>query len=520
MVEIPKTSLEQIDVEATLRLILKNAIKALGGSSGVVATWSEVERRFIVSASHGLDAKSLERLNPILNDAVPDLAGSKVSTNLLSELRPDLALPTSDQGVKQNPIIALPLQVGGRWIGLIYVLRPLNASAFLGTDQAILVAYAEQAAIALQNARLAHLLAEEKRRIESILEHSADGIMSIDAQRRVVSFNSTMEKLTGYSRGEVLGKQCFAILQLRGRDGERLCVSQCPILMSSKEGNSTFEQQGLIRTREGRNVDVNIMYSIIRSPEGKAVNAVANVRDVSQVMELENLRETFLSMLGHELQTPLSIIKGYASTLARPDGTWNEETLRHSLQVIEREADHLSRVVDRLLLASRISAAAAVLNKEPVQLPALASKVVRRLRAMTDTHTFELDFKSDFPSVPADPELIEEVLANLIENGIKYSPDGGKITISGKLIDKQVAVTVGDEGIGIPASQMEYLFRRFQRLDKGLARTIRGVGLGLYICKSIVEAHGGKIDVSSQPGKGSQFTFSLPLEQDGNDAVI
>ncbi len=495
-----------------LGLILRNAIKALGGKSGVIATWSEPERRFVVSASYGLDPRSLERLNPILNEAVPDLAGSKVSSNLLSELRPDLGLPTSQEGEKLNPIIALPLQVGGKWIGLIYVLRPLNANAFLTTDQNVLAAYAEQAAIALHNARLAHLLAEEKRRIESILEHSADGIMSVDARRLVISFNSTMERLTGYSRAEVLGKECFRVLQLRGRAGERLCTSQCPVLISSAEAGSTFEQQGIIRTKDGRTVDVNMVYSIIRSPEGKDINAVVNVRDISEAVQLENLRETFLSMLGHELQTPLSIIKGYASTLARTDTNWNEETFRNSLKVIESETDHLSRVVDRLLLASRISAGTPALRKEPVQLPIVANKVVRRLQHMTDVHRFELDFERDFPSLYVDPALIEEVLANLVENAIKYSPDGGKIRISGRLVDSQATVTVEDEGVGIPPGQIEHLFKRFHRLDKGLARTIRGVGLGLYICKSIIEAHGGKIQVHSQPGKGSQFTFSLPLE--------
>ena len=512
--EIAKTSLEQIDTEATLGLILKNAIKALGGSSGVIATWSEAEHRFVVNASYGLDSKSLAQLNPMLNEAVPDLAGSKESTNLLSELCPDLALPTSDQGVRQNPIIALPLRVGDKWLGLIYILRPSNASAFLRTDQPVLAAFAEQAAIALQNAKLAHLLAEEKRRIESVLEHTADGVMSIDSQRRLISFNLTMEKITGYSREEVLGKECFRILRLRSHAGENLCLLQCPILMNSGEGGLTLERQGVIRTKDGRSIDVTMVYSIIRSPEGKAINAVVNVRDISQVKQLENLRETFLSMLGHELQTPLSIIKGYASTLARSDSNWNKETLQQGLQVIEEESDRLSRVVNKLLLASRISTGTSALKKEPVQLPALASKVVRRLQAMTNIHTFEFDFEPDFPSVLADPELIEEVLANLIENGIKYSPKGGKITISGKLADGQVKISIRDEGIGIPARELQHIFERFHRLDNSLMQTIKGVGLGLYICKSIIQAHGGAIEVSSQVGRGSQFTFSLPLGQD------
>lgn len=510
--EIGKTSLEVIDIEATLRLILRNAIEALGGSSGVVATWSEAERRFIVSVSYGLDSATLAQLNPILNEAVPDLAGSKDSAHLLSELYPDLALPSSEQGVRQNPIIALPLQVAGKWLGLIYVLRPLNASAFLGTDRPVLAAFADQAAIALQNAKLAHLLAEEKRTIESVLEHAADGIMSIDSRRQLISFNSTMEKLTGYSREDVLGKECFRILRLRSQNGESICLLNCPILADACAGSPTLERQGVIETKDGRSIDVVLVYSLIRSPSGKAINAVVNVRDVSQARQLENLRETFLSMLGHELQTPLSIIKGYASTLSRSDSNWNKETVRQGLQVIEEESDRLSKVVNRLLLASRVSTGTSPLRKEPVQLPALADKVARRLQAVTSLHTFEFDFQSDFPSVLADPELIEEVLVNLVENAIKYSPKGSKVGISGRSAGKMVKVTVSDEGIGIPAAELPHIFKRFHRLDNSSAQRTRGIGLGLYICKSIVEAHGGTIEASSQPGRGSQFTFSLPLD--------
>ena len=130
MVEIPRTAAEGVDLEATLELILKNAVNALGGSAGLVAMWSEAEHRFVVSASYGLEADTLTHLQPILGEIVPDLAGSKQSFNLLSELSPDLTLPYSEKRERQNPIIALPLEIGGKWVGLIYVLRPLSKASF------------------------------------------------------------------------------------------------------------------------------------------------------------------------------------------------------------------------------------------------------------------------------------------------------------------------------------------------------------------------------------------------------
>jgi PAS domain S-box-containing protein len=511
VVEIPKTESEHLDLETTLGVILQNAIKALGGSGGLIATWSKPERRFIPSATLGLEETALARLQPLLDEAVPDLAASKRSFNMLSELQPGSELPLSDMGIRHDPIIALPLQIAGKWMGLIYVLRPVTAASFSKVDQPILAAFAEQAAVAVQNARLAYALAQEKQRLDAILENSAEGILSIDADCRLIGVNQAMERLTGYSRSELLGKECFRVLDFQDINGNSICNTQCP-LRAGSEQETTIERDGTIRTSEGRDIHVAMVCSIVRSPEGKPMNAVVNVRDITRLREIESLRETFLAMLGHELQTPLSIIKGYASTLARTGRKWSEAELRQNAGVIEEESDRLSKVVDRLLLASRISAGAMTLEKEPVELPSLVRRVMRRLRALTSIHAFRSRFEPNLPTVYADPTLLEEVLVNLIENAIKYSPSGGRIILSGKSDGQTVTVTVADEGIGMTPDEAERIFQRFVRGEKGKKRRAKGLGLGLYICKSIIEAHGGKISVTGRPGKGSRFSFTLPLE--------
>jgi len=504
---------EQFDLQATLRQILRNAVEALGGGAGVVAIWAAEERRFVPSESYGLSPRSLAKVRPMLEEAIPDLAASRDSFGMLSELHLDSTLPHSDRGVPQDSLLVLPLQIGGKWVGLIYILRPLKAPAFSKAEQPILAAFAGQAAIAVQNARLVHLVAEEKRRVEAVLEGSAEGIMSIDAERRILGFNAAMEKLTGHSREEVLGKECWRVLSPRDWEGNPLCNRQCPMLALAESSGRSFEQQGKIKARDGRDAEVAMVYSIVRSPEGQPLNAVVNVRDISRLREIENLRSTFLSMLGHELQTPLAIIKGYTSTLARNDGRWDEDRVREGLGVIEEECDRLSKVMNGLLIASRIEAGALVLQREPVHLPSLAGKVVRKLQPVTTIHTFEVDFGPDFPAVAGDPARIEDVLTNLVDNAMKYSPSGGKITVAGEVSDGHVAVTVSDQGIGIPLRDVERVFERFYRVDSSLVQKVRGAGLGLYICKYIVEAHGGRIGVTSEVGKGSQFTFTLPLRQ-------
>jgi PAS domain S-box-containing protein len=509
---IPKTSLEQVDIAATLAVILRNAVRALGGGAGVVATWNEAEHCFSFCAACGLDRDTLARLQPLLTEIAPDLAGSRISFDFLSDLHPDLELPLSSEGRPQDPILALRLKIGEQSMGLIYILRPQESGAFSRIDQPVLAAFAEQAAIAIQNAHLAHLVAEEKRRVEFVLENSADGIMSIDSRCRILGFNAAMEKLTGYHRSEVLDRECYKILNFSSREQGNLCNTLCPMLTSAAENRPVFEQEGTIRTKAGKPVDVTMVYSIVRSPQGKPINAVVNVRDNSRMREVENLREAILSMLGHELQTPLAIIKGYTETLSRADGKWDEETLRQGLQVIQEESDRLSKVMNQLLLASRLSSGAFKLEKEPVEMLSLAQKVVRRLSGLSQAHRFAFDFESDFPPVEVEPQLMEQVLTNLIDNAIKYSPEGGLITITGKKMDGRVRVSVKDEGLGIPPEELGHLFEKFHRAGKGPTRRIPGTGLGLYICKSIVEAHGGKMEASSQVGKGSEFSFTLPLE--------
>jgi len=511
MVKIPRNSLERIDLQATLQIILKNAVEALGGSSGVVAVWNEAEHRFTSSVSHGLDETMQAWLDPLLNEIAPDLAGSRECFTLLSELWPDHDLPASQKGIRQNPIIALPLRISRRSIGLIYILRPAEAGVFSCFDQPILAAFAEQAAVAVQNAKLAALLAEEKQRLEAILKNSADGIMSVDSRCRILGFNPALEKLTGYKREEALGKECFRILNLTDSQKRNLCNTRCPMRNGAAKDSSMIEQIGLIRAQDGTMTDVSMVYSIVRSTKGQPINAVVNVRDISKMREMESFRETILSMLGHELQTPLAIIKGYAGTLARTEGEWDKETLQKGLQTIEEESDRLSRVMNKLLLASRLSAGALKLEKEPVQLALIVQKVVRRLSSFTNNHEFVVDFPADFPTLTVEPNLIEQVFTNLIDNAVKYSPHGGKVTITGTHLDSKVKVTVSDQGVGIPLRDMDQLFQRFHRGEKGQSK-IQGTGLGLYICKSIIEVHGGKMEVSSQINKGSEFSFTLPVE--------
>jgi len=488
---------EEKDLRAKLVLILRDAVEALGGDAGIIALWNERRRRFIEAATYGLDPGSVERLRPLLGRAIPNLAASSQSFDHLSRLAPGVHVPAATTDQAQDPIIALPLDIAGNRIGLMYVLRPYLAEPFQRADQRILSGFADQVAISVQNARLAHQLAEERYKIESIIENSADGIMTIDRQRRIVSFSASMERLTGWQKDEAIGRHCFEILKLVSNSGTDICQTRCPI---TRGVDGFVSLDGIITTKDGQNVEVGMSYSLGHSPSGELLPTVVNVRDISRLRQVERMRSTLLATVSHELQTPISIIKAYASTLGRPDAQWDEQTIKDKVHAIEEESDRLSELVSKLLY------------KLLLDLPQQVQRVSTRLAAQTEIHKIEVDFPPDFPPVPGDPDKIDMVLTNLLDNAIKFSPHGGTITITGEASEKEVLVSVIDEGIGIPSRDRDRVFERFYRVEDALTKSTRGTGLGLYICKSLIEAHHGRIWVDSELGKGARFTFSLPRE--------
>ena len=181
--------------------------------------------------------------------------------------------------------------------------------------------------------------------------------------------------------------------------------------------------------------------------------------------------------------------------------------------MIEEESDRLDGLISNLLEASRIQAGVLTLNPAPLDLAGLARKLVGEFRTQTDQHAFEVEFPDDLPPVWADYERIRMVLSNLLSNAIKYAPQGGTIRVGGWAEQERVVVYVADPGIGIPESEFEHVFERFYRVDNRMSRTTAGTGLGLYLCKAIVEAHGGTIWVKSQVGQGATFFFSLPRRE-------
>lgn len=241
---------------------------------------------------------------------------------------------------------------------------------------------------------------------------------------------------------------------------------------------------------------------------------------VEAFKKVDQLKSELLSTVSHELRTPLASIKGYASSLLREDVEWEPEVRREFLQIIDEESDRLTALIDDLLQMSEIEAGVLRVDRQPVKISRLAQKVVKKLRPQIRDHQVSVNIVADVPETLADPRRIEQVLHNLIVNATKYSQEGTPILVRVERRGSEILVSVRDQGIGIPQEHVDHVFERFYRVDGTLARQTGGSGLGLPICRGLVEAHEGKIWVESQLGKGSTFFFSIPLSPPEMIALI
>ncbi len=512
LLRIARAMTSRLDLSELLQLVIQEAAEILNAEAGLIALRGEERGDLQVYAHYGLDERLLKLFSPLLAaDFMARLAqeGSWATPDL-SRL---LQVASSALGVRLLQVVALPLVVGGEPMGIIYVFRSSSSPVFSGNDRQVLGAFADQAAIAVHNAQLYQRLLAEKRHLDTIIEYSADGVMILDGHWRIQTANRALERMLGLRRADIVGKTCAEVLRLVDPQGHAICGGGCPIDSAAQDTHPYVE--GIQTTPDGRRVHVGISYSVLRASNGHLVEAIANVRDITKLKEAEELKSTFVSIVSHELKTPIAIIKGYASTLRREDANWDPQTVRQGLQVIEEESDRADQLFTNLLEASRIQAGSLKLNLAPLEITGLVAKLVDAFRTQTEKHNFEVDFPPNFPPLWVDFERIRMVLSNLLSNAVKYSPKGGTIRVGGWAEGDRAVLYVSDEGIGIPEGEIPHIFERFYRVDNRLSSSTAGAGLGLYLTRSFVEAHGGEVWVRSQPGQGSTFFFSLPLREGG-----
>ncbi len=501
LLQISRAITSQLEIDQVLRLILQSAVDMLNGQAGIVAL-VEPEGAYRIRQAYGVAKPILDELKPIMESAKDTREAAQVLEHSLVSL-------ANRFGIGFWQVVSLPLQAGDDFLGAIYIFR-IGSGGFSANDRQILQSFADQAAVAVNNARLYQAVAQEKRRLDAILEFSGDGVAILDGAHSINRFNRALSKMTGIAPASAIGRRFEDVVrvvdQRAGRTLSEAEANGWPLVGS---GEPLFLEGDLVQPN-GKRVSVEINFSPLFDRDKRLVNIIANVRDITRFREADEMKSTFISIVSHELKTPVALIKGYASTLRRQDAQWDEATVRESLQVIEEESDRLARLIDDLLDATRVQTGNFRLTPVEVDLDDLVRNVTRKFQSQTSRHTLIADVPSNLPIVHADEARITQVLNNLLSNAIKYSPEGGEIRVSSAVTPKEVIISVSDQGNGISAEDQKQLFTRFFRANNALTRKTQGAGLGLYLSKAIIEAHGGRIWVESDGKHGARFSFSLP----------
>lgn len=497
LLEISRALTQELDLEKLLARILRISIEMLAGQAGLIALKQTDGWR--VAAAHGIAPAFLSYLTPLLAEEKVRELDVRELNRMLKELT-----YTASMGLLNGT--GLPLAAHGQVIGVIFIFRNYP-DLFTPNDRILLQSFADQAAIAVFNAQLYGQVSYEKKRLDALLESAADGILILDAQMTIERCNEAFSKLLSRSREDITGKSHNEIIRWKrepqGKTLEESVQNGWPLTP-----NATLYVEGDLERPLPPPLPVGITYAPLLSEEGKLRNVIVSVRDITHFRTADEIKATFISIVSHELRTPVALIKGYASTLRRDDARWDKNTINDSLAVIEEEADRLSKMVDDLLDASRLQAGGLSLNQADVSLPSLASRVIERFASQAPKHKLVADFPQNFPVILADENRLEQVLSNLVSNALKYAASG-EIRISGAVRTDQVIICVSDQGPGIEAKDLPHIFDRFYRSTNAVKQT-KGAGLGLYLARAIIEAHGGRIWADPQPDTGARICFSLP----------
>jgi PAS domain S-box-containing protein len=441
-------------------------------------------------------------------------------------LRPDEAERLPAQGVLDRSIDVPQVFEGPNllWVGArALALAPFWAASARGVvgvarlhderfdegEAALLEAVAASIAHALERLRLAeerdrlYRQAHEQAQAARVIGSIADGVVLVDDAGVVQLWNPAAEVITGLRRDAVVGRPLREAIPGWSAVADSLGAASDPASSSARATTVPIDVAG----RE--------LWLSIRAV-GFAEGAVYAFHDLTEERRLEQLKADFIATVSHELRTPLAAVHGAAKTLLRDDVDLAHDVSLQLLALVSEQSDRLARMVEDILLASRLESPELELATEQVDVGELAADAIAAARMQAgDQLTFELDVPASLPPVPADRDKLRQVLVNLVGNAAKYSPAGGRIEVAVTVDDGHVAVLVRDEGLGIAPTEQSLIFEKFYRADANMTRGVSGSGLGLYISRELVHRMGGTISVESQPGEGSTFVVTLPAAAPG-----
>ena len=348
-------------------------------------------------------------------------------------------------------------------------------------------------------------LEQESKRLHSILSYMTDGVLATNRRGQITMINDMAKKQLGVQKEDVLNKSILELLKIEDEYELRDLITQIPELMiDSQDVNGEY-------------LSLRVRFALVRRESGFISGLVAVLHDTTEQEKEERERRLFVSNVSHELRTPLTSVKSYLEAL--DEGALYDPVAPDFIKVSLDETNRMMRMVTDLLHLSRIDNATTKLDIELINFTAFITFILNRfdkMRNQDEEKKYELvrDYPITSVWIEIDTDKMTQVIDNILNNAIKYSPDGGKITVSMKTTDDQMILSISDQGLGIPKQDLPRIFDRFYRVDRARSRAQGGTGLGLAIAKEIIKQHNGFIWAKSEYGKGSTFTIVLPYDKD------
>ncbi|MCY4411768.1 MAG: ATP-binding protein, partial [Caldilineaceae bacterium] len=509
---------QSLDFDSVLQRVLDSACALTGARYGVLTLLDESGQAddFLSSGFTSREAQGMwdlpdslqlfEHLGNIPEPIrLPDLIGHIRAFNL-----PEPPLP---EGAK-TPIsfLAAPIHYRGERVGNIFLA---GTKEFTAEDEETLVMFASQAALVITNARRYRDEQRARNDLETVINTSPVGVVVFDAEAGVpVSLNQEARRIVSslHMPGSSL-EDLLKTITCRRADGREIALDEFPLAQLLSTGETVRLEEIVMKVPDGRSIKTLINATPIYSEVGVVESVVVTMQDMTPLEEMERLRAEFMGMVSHELQTPLTSIRGSANTLLDEASSLDPAEMRQFHRIISDQADRMRSLIRDLLDVAHIETGTLSVAPEPSDPATLVDEARIMFMSSGRRNRIHLDVAADLPQVMTDRRRIVQVVSNLLANAARYSNELSTITVRAELKQFQVVVSIIDEGRGIPAERLPFLFRKFSRVDgEDRQGDLAGSGLGLAICKGIVEAHGGRIWAESDgPGQGARFIFSVPI---------
>lgn len=505
---------EDLDLNTVLQEVMDGA-RSLTGARYAVLIVNDEENEPQDLVISGLSDQELERVfaYPLGRAAFRHFGGLQEPLRTQDFMAYAEAAGFPDFPVQTAAVMGAQIRVGDKHVGNLHIGDNESGADFTVEDEETLKMFAAQAAMAITNARRYGEEQRAKADLEAFLNTSPVGVLVLDARtREVVRINHEACRIIGLQSGEENDSAGdLGMVEFRRMDGSVMQPDEVPIERVLRTGETVYAEELVIVRPSGDQVTTLINTTPIRSEDDQLVAVVATIQDITPLEELERLRNDFLGMVSHELRTPLTSIKGSAATVLGAPSPLDPAEIRQFFRIIEEQADHMRDLINNLLDLSRIEAGTLSVVAEPTDVADVIDRAKNAFLSGGYRNSIEVEVMPGLPRVAADGRRIVQVLHNLFSNASTYSREWSPIRVTARIHDAHVVVSVNDEGKGIASQHLPRLFTKFARIDTGEDARLSGHGLGLAICKGIVEAHGGRIWAESDgEGSGTKFTFTIP----------